>query len=113
MTDTTTIRPRMTAERVARTTKAVADAFQVSARELVSDRRGDAQTAAARLALYRLLYETTSATLHQVGAVLGRRHHTTVLHGVQEVDQWPTTKPAYARAFIRAQRALSSEAVTR
>jgi chromosomal replication initiator protein len=66
--------------------KAVMAYYGVSNADLLSRRRTKALTLARQVAMY-LAREDTSATLPQIGAVLGGRNHTTVLHGCAKIAE--------------------------
>jgi chromosomal replication initiator protein len=74
-------RPRPTAQQVQ---QAVALAFGVPAEALLAKRR-DREVALARQAAMYLLREETGASLAEIGAALGGRDHTTVLHGCEKI----------------------------
>lgn len=101
MIDATRIRPPMTPYRITCTAEIVARAFQVRADSLLSPYRGNRIVSTARQALYALLYEQTSASLIDIGKRFDR-HHTTVLHGIQQARAWNEATPAYCTAYQQA-----------
>lgn len=104
MTDTTMIRPTLTKDRFDLIRRAIARAFQVNELDVTGLGRGNQQVASARLALYVLLYETTSASLTAIATICQRNHHTTVLDGIQRVQTWPASAPAYWQALATARQ---------
>ncbi len=64
--------------------EATASAHQLSLDDLLSKRRTKAVVRARHIAMY-LAREETEASLPQIGAALGGRNHSTVLHGYQKI----------------------------
>jgi len=60
----------------------VAEVFGVSVGEMLSDRRFRNLTSARQVAAH-LIHEVTSRSLPQIGADLGGRDHTTILHALR------------------------------
>jgi len=65
--------------------KAVCQHFAVVAADLFSPRRPQALSFARQAAMY-LLRERTELSLSEIGAALGGRDHTTILHGVRKIE---------------------------
>ncbi len=63
---------------------AVADFYGVAVGDLIGPRRSKGLVKPRQIAMY-LMREETSASLPQIGAALGNRDHTTVLHGHNKV----------------------------
>lgn len=104
MTDATTIRPPLTRDRFDLIRRAVARAFQVNELDITGPGRGNRQLSSARLALYALLYELTSANLGAVASICNRYDHTTVLDGIRRVQTWQQSAPAYWQAIQTARQ---------
>ena len=62
----------------------VAFAFGVTTTGLISARR-DQHISAARFAAMFLLYELSGESYPQIGRFLGKRNHTTIIHGCRQV----------------------------
>ncbi len=69
--------------------KAVCQHFEVTAADLSSPRRPQALSFARHTAMY-LLRERTELSLSEIGALLGGRDHTTILHGIRKIDDGAT-----------------------
>lgn len=102
MIDKLTLRAPLTRDRFDLIRQAVALHFLVTTHDITAPNRGTPQVAAARLALYALLYERTSADLLTIARWCGRYHHTTVLDGIQRTRGWAASAPAYWQAFQAA-----------
>ena len=107
MMDTLTLRAPLTRDRFDLIRQAVARHFLVTAHDITAPNRGTPQVAAARLALYALLYERTSADLLTIARWCGRYHHTTVLDGIQRTRGWEVSAPAYWQALQAALREVT------
>lgn len=66
--------------------KAVCQHFAVVVADLSSPRRPQALSFARQAAMF-LLRERTELSLSEIGAVLGGRDHTTILHGVRKIEE--------------------------
>lgn len=98
MIDRHAIRPPLTSYRVTCTAEAIAQTFLVRTDAILGPDRGNAVIGAARLALYTLLYEQTSASTVEIGKRL-KRDHTTVLAGIKRTTEWKTIAPAWYDAL--------------
>lgn len=107
MIDTLTLRAPLTRDRFDLIRRAVAQHFLVTPHDITAPNRGGRQVAAARLALYALLYERTSADLLTIARWCGRYHHTTVLDGIQRTRGWEASAPAYWRAYQAVRREVT------
>lgn len=58
----------------------------------------------ARWAAMRLIYDMDKFSLNEIGAMLGGRHHTTVIHGCQAAHVLSLEDPTF-RGHLRAIRA--------
>lgn len=96
--DKLTIRQPLTYDFFTAVVGMVADAFLVNPMSIANTRRGKPVVAAARLALYTLLYERTNASLEEIARRM-ERHHTTVLDGIQRTATWRETAPAWHQAL--------------
>lgn len=104
MIDALTLRAPLTRDRFDLALRSVARHFLVATHDITAPNRGTRQVAAARLALYALLYERTSADLLTIARWCGRYHHTTVLDGIQRTRGWEQSAPAYWSAYQAARR---------
>lgn len=66
--------------------RCVSDEFRVSRIDLVSARRTRSIIRPRQLVMY-LARHLTTLSLAQIGAQLGNRDHTTILHGVRAIDR--------------------------
>jgi len=73
----------------------VAAHYGVPYREIISDRRPP-KTCKARLAVYWLARQLTPHSSSTIGRALGKRDHSTVLHGCATVDARRMIDAAYA-----------------
>lgn len=105
MIDRHAIRPPLTVYRVTRTAEAIAQTFLVRTDAILGPDRGNAIIGAARLALYTLLYEQTSASTVEIGKRL-KRDHSTVLAGMKRVAQWKEIAPAWHQALNDARKSV-------
>jgi chromosomal replication initiator protein len=80
--DTLLQRPASSPDRIL---KAVCQRFEVTVADLCSPRRPQALSFARQCAMY-LLRERTELSLSEIGALLGGRDHTTILHGVRKIE---------------------------
>ncbi|NLX10869.1 MAG: chromosomal replication initiator protein DnaA [Chloroflexi bacterium] len=81
--DKMSLQPRRTTD-LSHVLEATAKYHQLSLDDLMSKRRTKAIVRARHIAMY-LAREETEATLPQIGAALGGRNHSTVLHGYQKI----------------------------
>jgi chromosomal replication initiator protein len=87
--------------------QAIAAYYHVSADALAGKSRERSITRARQMAMY-LLRTQTSASLEQIGRLLGGRDHTTVLHGVQKIEGLSSTDGAVPEAQAAILHILSS-----
>lgn len=66
--------------------KAVCNHFEVTMADICSPRRPQALSFARQAAMY-LLRERTELSLSEIGALLGGRDHTTILHGIRKIEE--------------------------
>ncbi len=66
--------------------KAICQHFEVTVADLCSPRRPQALSFARQAAMF-LLRERTELSLSEIGAQLGGRDHTTILHGIRKIDE--------------------------
>ncbi len=66
--------------------EAVAKHFRISASEMTSDRRGREVARPRQVAMY-LSRHLTPRTLPEIGRRFGGRDHTTVLHGIRQIEK--------------------------
>lgn len=71
-------------------------------------RRRTRPVARARQAAYWLLARHTSLSLSAIGARLGGRDHTSVLHGVRRADVLRVGDPAFQTTLARAERRIGA-----
>lgn len=85
---------------------AVAAHFGISVGELVGPRRTRNLTLPRQVAIY-LLRELTGLSLTQIGALVGNRDHSTVLHSLRKIEESLTREPTLRRHLeaIRARLA--------
>lgn len=70
----------------------VAEHFGYTSADLISQKRSKGIVYPRQIAMY-LCREMTDLSLHQIGKVLGRRDHTTVLHGAEKIaNDLPTNE---------------------
>jgi len=81
--DTLLQRPASSPDRIL---KAVCTRFEVTVADLCSPRRPQALSFARQCGMY-LLRERTELSLSEIGALLGGRDHTTILHGIRKVEE--------------------------
>ncbi|HET6162695.1 MAG TPA: chromosomal replication initiator protein DnaA [Planctomycetota bacterium] len=81
--DTLLQRPASSPDRIL---KAVCLRFEVTVADLCSPRRPQALSFARQCGMY-LLRERTELSLSEIGALLGGRDHTTILHGIRKVEE--------------------------
>jgi chromosomal replication initiator protein len=74
---------------------AVSSYFGVSTQALAGKSRSRPIAEARHVAMY-LLREDAQLALKQVGLILGRRDHSTVIHGVQKITRLLATDPSLA-----------------
>lgn len=63
----------------------VAEHFDISAEEIRGDKRAKKISYPRQIAMY-LCREMTSANLQAIGAIMGGKDHTTILHGVNKIE---------------------------
>lgn len=100
------IRPALTRERFDRLVDEVCKQFQVSRSQLLKRTRSNRQASKARLALYVLIYESTSASLLDIGWYTNR-HHTTVMDGLTSCATWQLLEPELFAALQATRAALA------
>jgi chromosomal replication initiator protein len=66
--------------------KAVCNHFEVTMADICSPRRPQALSFSRQAAMY-LLRERTELSLSEIGALLGGRDHTTILHGIRKIEE--------------------------
>jgi hypothetical protein len=76
--------------------QAVATTFGV-ARDALSEKRREREVALARQVAMYLMREETGASLKEIGAALGGRDHSTVLHGCEKVAALLTEERAVSQ----------------
>lgn len=81
---------------------AVLDQFGIARRELAGRSRTKEMVLPRQVAMY-LLREETDASLMEIGSELGGRDHTTVLHGIKQVERSMTSN-AVIRSHVHAIR---------
>jgi chromosomal replication initiator protein len=81
--DTLLQRPASSPDRIL---KAVCTRFEVTVADLCSPRRPQALSFARQCGMY-LLRERTELSLSEIGALLGGRDHTTILHGIRKIEE--------------------------
>ncbi|MGD8822469.1 MAG: chromosomal replication initiator protein DnaA, partial [Anaerolineales bacterium] len=110
LADTSAPNGRMTADRII---ASVADQFGVDEDRLLSRDRSREVALPRQVAMY-LIREETSASLPQIGEVLGGRDHTTVMYGVDKISDAMETDDALRRQVMsvreRLYRQVGSEA---
>ncbi len=85
--DTLLQRPSSSPDRIL---KAICHHFEVTVADLCSPRRPQALSFARQAAMF-LLRERTELSLSEIGAQLGGRDHTTILHGIRKIDEVAAT----------------------
>ena len=84
--------------------EAAAEAFNLTAHDILSRRRGK-RVATGRMAVYWLARNATPMSLPEIGRMVGKRDHTTVLHGIarcEERREKDSTYRAVTDALLRA-----------
>lgn len=89
------IRPRLT---VAVIQREVADYFDMPLIDMVSARRGREVARPRQVAMY-LARMLTLKSLPSIGALFGRRDHTTVLHAIRQIERLRMVDDNIARAL--------------
>lgn len=67
----------------------------VTVRDLMSDRRKQPLAEARQMAMW-LARELTPLSLPQIGRALGDRDHTTIMHGIERIEQRRQADAAFA-----------------
>lgn len=70
----------------------VADFYQIPMVDMLSPRRTATMVRARHIAMY-LARNLTSKSFPQIGRLMGRRDHTTILHGVKVIESRLTVEP--------------------
>jgi chromosomal replication initiator protein len=84
---------------------AVLQHFAIGRRELAGRTRTKQIVLPRQIAMY-LLREETDASLLEIGAELGGRDHTTVLHGIRQVERSLSTDPALRARVLSIREAI-------
>jgi chromosomal replication initiator protein len=88
---------------------AVAGSYGVSLRELCGRSRTKEIVLPRQVAMY-LLREETEASLLEIGHELGGRDHTTVLHGIRQIERALTTDTALRSRVMAIREAIFNAA---
>ena len=80
--------------------RAVADHFRLSEEELLGRSRAVAIAEPRQIAMY-LMRADAEASLPAIGAVLGGRDHTTILHGSEKINHLMEQDPQLRRAVLQ------------
>jgi chromosomal replication initiator protein len=86
-------------------TKMVAEHFQLTPSDLVSQKRDRATALARQVAMY-LIKQTTNCSLAQIGLEFGNRNHATVIHACQKIANNMDNDPYLRRKILDIQQGL-------
>ena len=89
--------------------QAVADAFNISTNDIISQRRHQS-IMGARFAAYWLARELTSYSLPKIGEIMGRRDHTTIMHGITKCERRQKDDPIYRNRVADARQKIVEKA---
>jgi chromosomal replication initiator protein len=98
------VRPSCSPDRILR---AICEHFEFKPLDLSSRRRPQALSFARQVAMY-LLRQRTELSLSEIGALLGGRDHTTVLHGVRKIETEATEDSRVREHLSRIRTLLDS-----
>ena len=86
--------------------KTIADHFKMRVQELKSKNNSKSVTMPRQICMY-LCKKLTGASLPQIGREFGDKHHTTVLHSIQKIEQLRKTDKDLNRILNRLRDTLS------
>ena len=84
---------------------AIESAFDVTAKDVCGKSRSR-NVSHARFAAMHLMDKYKGYSLNRIGIYFGRRHHTTVLHGLRRAERLFLTSPAFYERLTKAELAL-------
>lgn len=86
----------------------VAEHFNVSEMDLIGQKRTKEIVYPRQIAMY-LCREMTDASLQQIGASLGGRDHTTIIHGMDKISTELKTKPEMEGTIAVLKKKISAQ----